>query len=439
MLTQNFRLYVRWIVVVSLALLVFGLGYVGFQEYYRAAHRDRSATDLAYCSLQLFVLQGGDVDGPLGWKLDFARFAAPVVSAYAGFCALLSIFFHQVQLFRPRLIGNHVIVCGLGRRGSKLVQQLRARRQCVIVIEQNANNSELGLCRQMGAIVLVGPANDRRMLNRAFVHRAKTLIAIVGDDGTNVETAVLAHQLNQRRRTGVLDCVVHVFDPRLQQALKSHPIFTDAHDPFEMRFFNAFEIGAQAMLRKCAVLEPAASGAGRPHLLIVGLGRLGESLLVQAAAEWRARRKNPADKLYATVIDRHVGLKRDWMPVCYPDLADACEMMFVEMDIQYPRFPDRVLLEGCDDIPPLSAAFVCVDSDSLALFAALTLRGCLKGRKVPIVVRMTEEAGLATIVGSAADGSGLIEGVHAVGLLDVAVSSDLLLGKGPSAAVASRN
>jgi hypothetical protein len=290
----------------------------------------------------------------------------------------------------------------------------------------------------MGAIALVGPANDRRMLNRAFVHRAKTLIAIVGDDGTNVETAVLAHQLNQKRRSGVLDCVVHVFDPRLQQALKGHRIFTDTRDPFEMRFFNAFEIGAQAMLRKCAALEPAAGGARRPHLLIVGLGRLGESLLVQAAAQWRERRKNPADKLYATVIDRHVGLKRDWMPVCYPDLADACEMTFVEMDIQYPRFPDRVLLEGRDDIPPLSAAFVCVDSDSLALFAALTLRGCLKGRKVPIVVRMTEEAGLATIVGSAADGSGLIEGVYVVGLLDVAVSSDLLLGKGPSAAVAPK-
>jgi len=30
-------------------------------------------------------------------------------------------------LFRPWLIGDHVIVCGLGRRGSKLVQQLRAR------------------------------------------------------------------------------------------------------------------------------------------------------------------------------------------------------------------------------------------------------------------------------------------------------------------------
>ena len=215
-------------------------------------------------TLQLFIVQSGDLDGPIGWKLEFARFAAPVVAAYAGFCALLSIFFHHVQLFRPWLIGDHVIVCGLGRRGSKLVQQLRAQGKCVVVIEHDENNAELAHCRQMGAIVLLGAANDRRILDKACVHRAKTLISIVGDDGVNVETAVLAHQLNQKRRSGVLDCVVHVFDPRLQRALKKHRIFTDTNDPFELRLFNAFEIGAQAMLHEHPVLDPAASGRHAP-------------------------------------------------------------------------------------------------------------------------------------------------------------------------------
>ena len=46
-----------------------------------------------------------------------ARFAAPVAAAYAGFAALLSIFYYHVQLFRPWLIGGHVIVCGLGCKG----------------------------------------------------------------------------------------------------------------------------------------------------------------------------------------------------------------------------------------------------------------------------------------------------------------------------------
>jgi hypothetical protein len=69
----------------------------------------------------------------------------------------------------------------------------------------------------------------------------------------------------------------------------------------------------------------------------------------------------------------------------------------------------------------------------LALFAALSLHDCLKGKNVPIVVRMTEQAGLAALLGSGTDSPGLIEGVHAVGLLDVACSLDLVLGKGSSA------
>ncbi len=434
MLARIPRAYLRWMAVVCLALLVFGLGCAGFREYNLAAHRERSFADVAYVSLQLFVVQSGDLDGPIGWKLEFARFAAPVVAAYAGFCALLSVFFHHVQLFRPWLIGDHVIVCGLGRRGSKLVQQLRAQGKCVVVIEHDENNAELVHCRQMGAIVLLGMANDRRVLDKACVHRAKTLISIVGDDGVNVETAILAHQLNEKRRAGALDCVVHVFDPRLQRALKKHRIFTDTDDPFELRLFNAFEIGAQAMLQKQPVLDPAVLGETRqPHVLIVGLGRLGESLLVQAVAQWRDRRHSPADKLRATVIDRHVEQKRDWIPMCYPDLAEACDITFLQVDIHFPRFPNQVLLEGGDGVPPVTAAFICVDNDSLALFAALTLHDCLKGRNVPIVVRMTEQAGLAALLGTDADRQGLIEGVHAVGLLDVACSLDLVLGKTPPA------
>ena len=114
-LTRILRPYIRWIAVGCLTLIVFGLGYAGFREYYSAAHRERSFADIVYVNLQLFIVQSGDLDSPIGWKLNFARFAAPVVAAYAGFCALLSIFYHHVQLFRPWLIGNHVIVCGLGR------------------------------------------------------------------------------------------------------------------------------------------------------------------------------------------------------------------------------------------------------------------------------------------------------------------------------------
>jgi hypothetical protein len=99
------------------------------------------------------------------------------------------------------------------------------------------------------------------------------------------------------------------------------------------------------------------------------------------------------------------------------------------MDVHFPGFPSEIGLEGSNGFPPVSAAYVCVDGDSLALFTALALHEFLKGKNVPIVVRMTEEAGLAALLGSDDGEQGLIEGVHAVGLLDVVWSLDLVLGK----------
>jgi hypothetical protein len=422
--------------------MVFAIGYAGHHQYYQATQRQRSPVDVAYVTLQLFVMNGADLDGPVNRKLEFARFAAPVVAAYAGVAAVLAIFFHQVQLVRPRLIGGHVIVCGLGRRGLRLVEQLRNRGECVVVVDRDANNDELNHCRQIGAIVLVGPANDRWLLQRACVHRARTLVAIMGDDGTNVETAVLAHEVNARRRFGSLECVVHVFEPRLQQVLREHPIFTDTTDPFELRFFNTFEIGAEAMLRRHPV--PKANGGVRPHLLIVGLGRLGEALLAKAAVEWgrngasfqlaesspdRQVENLPHEPLHVTVVDRHAEIKRQTLALRYPEVQRTCRVRFVEMDIHFPDFPGRVGLDGVDGFPPVTAAYVCVDVDSLAFFAALALHDCLKSRKVPILVRMTEQAGLASLLGSGPERQGLIDGVHAVGLLDVTCSLETVFGK----------
>lgn len=434
MFLRIYRLYGRWLIVVAAAAAVFLLGYAGFREYYRVAGRPRTVADVTYVTMQLFIFQSGDLDGPIGWKLQFSRFAAPLVAAYAGFYALLSLFYDRMQLVRPWLVGAHVIVCGLGRKGSRLVEQLRARGECVVVIEHNENNEQLRYCRQLGAIVLLGAANDRRTLERAYVHRAKTLISIMGDDGTNVETAVLAHELNEKRPSGVLECVVHLFDPRLQRVLKRHRIFTDTSDPFELRLFNTFEIGAHAMLGRHPVLESPDENAEPPHLLIVGMGRLGESLLALVAAEWQAQRRDSSEKLWVTAVDRRAKVKEDWIELRYPELEATCVIRYVEMDIRYPDFPRQVVLAEDDPAPPISAAYVCVDGDSLALFAALALHECLKAGRVPIIVRMTEQAGLATLLGSAPGSPGLIDGVHAVGLLDLTCSLDHVLGKPPGGA-----
>jgi hypothetical protein len=425
---------VRWwwaAMITTLALLTLLLGMLGFHR--NAAAQGQSATllDVAYLSLQLFILDSGAVSGPVGADLQIARFLAPLVAGYAAIHAVLGLFFHHVQTVLPRFMRGHYVVCGLGRKGSRLVAQLVARGERVVVIEHDQDNEELTDCRQLGAVVLLGRANDRRVLARACVHRAKTLIAITGDDAINVETAVLAHELNICRRGQPLRCVVHVSDPGLTEMLRKQSIYIDQTDPFDLEFFNAFRCGAAAMLAAGPALDRRqAADDWTPHLLIVGLGRLGEALLVQAAARWKATGPDPGDRLRVVVVDKDASLHRQWIPLRYSDLDELAEVAFVEMDVRSPDFARGDFLAGLDLPRRVDVAYLCLDNDSLGMTAALALRECPRCAGVPIVVRMSQQAGLATLFRPGPNGQGAIPGVRVVGMLEVTCTLELVLGEG---------
>jgi len=283
--------------------------------------------------------------------------------------------------------------------------------------------------------VLVGSANDRRTLDKACVHRAKTLIAIIGDDGANVETAVLAHQLNQKRTSGTLECVVHVFDPAASAGVETTSHFHRHHRPLRPAVLQRLRDRRPGDAPQCPAIS--SKGAAGRHTSSSWLGPAG-GIAAGASGGWVASRPESRGQAMRHVVDRDANRKKDWILLFYPELEETCRITFVEMDVRFPRFPGRVLPEGGDDLPPVTAAYVCVDNDSLALSAALALHEFLGGRRVPIAVRMTEQAGLAALLRSDAESPGLIEGVHAVGLLDVVCSLDLVLGKPSPAAAQSK-
>jgi hypothetical protein len=99
----------------------------------------RSALDPYYRALQLFVLDDSMIVlGPnLPWQLELARFLAPVVAAYTAVIALIAIFHEKYQGFRLRFIRNHVVVCGIGRKGLLLTRGFIERGSKVVAIEKD--------------------------------------------------------------------------------------------------------------------------------------------------------------------------------------------------------------------------------------------------------------------------------------------------------------
>jgi hypothetical protein len=386
----------HWPVIWGIGILALALGYIGFKKHFFALGEARSSLSIFYITLQLFVLESGSISGYVPWQLELARWLAPAVAAYTAAMALAKIFNEQLQLLRMHLIRGHVVICGLGRKGLLLAQTFHQRGFRVVVIENEEGNDYLERCREQGAIVFLGDATDREMLRKARVDKARYLISVCSDDGANVEVAAHARELVKNRKRGALTCLVHIVELQLCNLLREHELVTQSLDPFRLEFFNVFESGARALLNEHPFLNQTDPGRhGEAHVLVVGLGRMGESLVIRAARDWRPTFLATGKRLRITVIDREAERKAASLCLRYPALSKVCDIVARPMDVFSPEFQEARFMFDADGRGQVTIVYVCMDGDSRGLSIALALNRQIKGRSLPIVVRMTQDAGLA--------------------------------------------
>jgi len=418
----------RWPLVALVALLAFGLGFVGFTEFFLTTGEHRSPWDALYLTLQLFTLESGSISGPIPWQLQVARLLAPVVAGFAAFGALAVLFREHFDRFRTRFFRNHTVICALGRKGLLLAKSLRQRGDQVVIVEEDAENDLIDTARGYGAVVLLGDAREPQILEKAGVTRASHLVAVSGDDGVNAEVAVSARVLAAGRRGTSLSCLAHIVDPHLCTLLRMQEIGRKRTDPLRLEFFNVFESGARSLLGDYPVTGPGPEG-GAPvgHVVVIGLGRFGENLVLQAARQWHGEFPDANRKIRITVVDHSADSLTAALAVRYPWLREACELTPVEVDFKAGEFTDLSFLFDAQGSLDVTTIYVCVDGDSKGISIALSLHRHVKDRRIPIVVRMVHGAGLASLFSEDRSGEEEFAGLHAFGLLDRMCNPDLLL------------
>jgi len=410
------------------AAVSIALGYWGFQRHFGALDESRPFWTLFYLTLQLFVLESGGVSADVPWQLNVARFLAPVVAASAAVAALLVVFRDQIESLMIGRMSGHAIVCGLGEKGSLLVRSLRERGHGVVAIERDAGNNFIGAARLGGAHVVVGDTRSEEVLRRAGARRARHLIAVCGDDGANAEIALQARSMSASRSRGALTCSAHIVDPRLCLLLRRQELAGFSTPSFRLDFFNVFESGARALLRDFpTVFTPAPSADQGPHLLVVGLGHLGESLVVHAARMWRDLENRGGERLRVTIVDEQAELKAQLLAQRHPELSAACDLIPRKMSLDSPEFEREAFLGTADESPHVGMAYVCVEGDGPALSAALTLHRRLGRHGVPVVVALVRSRGLGGLLEKPHTSAGF-ERLHALVLLERTLSAELLLG-----------
>jgi voltage-gated potassium channel len=91
-------------------------------------------------------------------------------------------------------ISGHYIVCGAGRVGRSVIQELVRSEATVVVIDNSVDRARWATDK--GVITMVGDATKDEMLRQARVDSAKGLVAAIASDAENVYVALSAKVLN---------------------------------------------------------------------------------------------------------------------------------------------------------------------------------------------------------------------------------------------------
>ena len=426
----------KWIVSyrLPLAAALLGaaliLGFMGNLSYLSEQGEITSLWDVSYYTLRLVNPATTPLPGPLNTDIRIARLLAAVAGFYIAIEALLSIFRDQVQSLRVRGMRDHTLICGMGRKGLLLADAYRMKGEHVVVIESDGNNPSIGHCIDSGIVVLKGNAADPQLLHKARVLWARRLISVCGSDGTNAEVVLQARHIVSGRVGRALACVAHITDRQLWVMLRDIELRMGAPDVFRLSFFNIYESGARVMLYEYPFFDPAADRAVSPHIFVVGLGRLGTSLVVNSARRWRDSRAGDSRRLRVSVVDPAAGKKLESLRLGYPRMEDACELRPVDVDMNSPEFEKGEFLFNPDGNCGAGAVYICLGDESAALTAALQLNRRLKALKIPVIVRMQTAGGLSMLLRDNPDGEAGNGNLHAFPLLEMTCTPESILGGG---------
>ena len=416
-----------WFIIILLGTLSLLLGYIGFWKNGLALEPGRTFLDNLYLTLGLISLNTGAVPPPISWELQVARFAVPAVTAYTAFLAFTTIFIQQTERVRLWFLQDHVIICGLGRKGFRLANQFLGEGKRVVVIEIDDDNEWIPNIRSAGGVVIQGDAADSELLKKTRLHRASCLIGVVGDDGVNAEIAVNAEALCQTRKEGSLTCIIHIFDDQLWRLLRQKELHANSRSHFRLELFNIFDRGAHLMVQDnppWADLKPGCP----PQVLVIGLGKMGQRAIVEAARGWGFNREDPASKIYFHLVDIEAEKKLSLLLNQHPRLEKVGNFNPLNMDIrsgEFDKLGERFLQDGSCQ---LDKCYICLDDETFSLQTGLRLNHQLRSVQVPIVMRMAESGGLALLIAQGADEGQSFRNLRIFDLLDQTCTAELLEG-----------
>ncbi len=131
---------------------------------------------------------------------------------------------------------NHVIVCGLGRLGHFIADELYKKGEKIVIIEAKEDAASIEYFRSINVDVYIGNARQPNVLQDAGAERCRALISVINNDAANLEIG-----LNARYFQPDLRLILRIFDESMAAVVKEK---FDIHLTQSMSFIAAENFAA---------------------------------------------------------------------------------------------------------------------------------------------------------------------------------------------------
>jgi voltage-gated potassium channel len=202
------------------ALLIFLVTLLGGALSFQALWNGTFPEPIRYVDALYNVLSmtffNAAIDFPREWYLDIYFFLMPIIGlavlarGAADFVTLLfnrSLRRTQWEEAVASTFNDHVIVCGLGHLGLRVVRELVKLDESIVVIERNAESPRFEEVRGYDIPILTGDARQPDILKKAGIAKARAVIVCTNDDLVNLQMASRIREADQSVRI-----VMRMFD-----------------------------------------------------------------------------------------------------------------------------------------------------------------------------------------------------------------------------------
>jgi Trk K+ transport system NAD-binding subunit len=163
----------------------------------------------------------GNIPFPKEWYFQIFYFIVPILGLGViadGVIRFGTMLFNkrnrmeEWQVALASTFRDHVVVCGVGRVGYRVIHELVKMDVDVVAIERSATCTFLPDVRSQDVPVVMGDARHPQVLRQAGVDRARAIVAATEDDPANLEIALNAQEMNPRIRV-----VLRLFNENLAE------------------------------------------------------------------------------------------------------------------------------------------------------------------------------------------------------------------------------